>query len=977
MQYLYHMGNYQETLDELFNDKLNFQYVGQPLPTPELDGAENIINYSKEYEGLGIDIVLVECKDRIIEFQKKLIKNQKSLFPNAHFLFVSNDGKIFDLYNNAISKQLKRITYDEIGRNTRLFKEKIQLFDVTLAEDGTELQINAEKAFDTSDRITKKFFDKFKKIHDKLQKAITGIDDVKDVSWYASVMMNRIMFIYFLQKHYVIQNNPNFLLDKFREIEGTDKDYYRDFLLPLFFYGFAKRDTSPIKEKFVAQYGPIRYLNGGLFYPHHIEKKYTLEDAVAGIYEERALQTSIGINAPLIKEILEFLNGYTWYLDNRPMKEDTDINPDVLGYIFEKYINQKELGAYYTKEDITEYISKNTIIPFVLDKMRRNGFNVPDPTPVITANEDIIEKIDAYIEQITDYQEVKFLYKDVLLELSVLDPSVGSGAFLFSALNILLPIYQKTVFRLKEFAKAEDDSWLQNTVSTLGKHAEEYYLTKQIILNNLYGVDIVEEATEICKLRLFLQLASHLPDITSIEPLPDIDFNIYAGNSLVGGLSWVDLEEHYTMDLFTSANRENIKADIGQLSDLKTQYRDIQQQDDNEEELSLLKNNIDTLKNIINTNIKIGIENPFHWFIDFKKIMENGGFDVIIGNPPYVTYNEAKYYKLTNYRTADCGDLYAFFIERSNRLLQAFSNIGMIVPISIVGTEGYSTLRENVLANEKFNWFSSFAMRPGKLFDKVDKRLTIWIGIKNSELSSSKIFTTKYLRWWSENREGLFQTLKYISNDIIFEGINSIPKISFEQELSILKKLSLHKPIGNYFRNNGYKLYHTRKLMNFVQFLDNAPYSIKEDGEKSHSTELKEIFFSEELYRDVALGIYNSNLFYWYYIVFSDCRNVNKREVANFPFDFTSVDKALLESIAFKSKALMEDLHLNSRLDSRFYKKIGKLKVLTYSPRLSKSVMDEIDFLIGKAFNLTDEEIKFIIDYDVDFRMGNDQEDEE
>ena len=478
-----------------------------------------------------------------------MIKNQKNFFPNAHFLFVSNNGKVFDLYNNATSSKLKKITYDEIGKNTRLFKEKLQLFDVTKSSDGTELQINTEKAFDTSDKITKKFFDKFKKIHTKLQKAITGIDNDKDRSWYASVMMNRIMFIYFLQKHRVIQDNTDFLLQKFDEINANGDDYYTDFLLPLFFYGFARRDDDVEKLKFTKKYGPVRYLNGGLFYPHHLEKKYSNAFAKADIYEEKALNTQIGINPKLIKEILVFLNGYTWYLDSRPMKEDTDINPDVLGYIFEKYINQKELGAYYTKEDITEYISKNTIIPFIFDKMNSNGFNAPDPNPLITNNDDIIGAVGHYIENIDDYKELKFLYKDVLLELSVLDPSVGSGAFLFSALNILLPIYQKTVFKLKELSKTEKDKWLITTVATINKHPEEYFLTKQIILNNLYGVDIVEEATEICKLRLFLQLASHLPDITSIEPLPDIDFNIYAGNSLVGGLSWEDIEDNYKVSI--------------------------------------------------------------------------------------------------------------------------------------------------------------------------------------------------------------------------------------------------------------------------------------------------------------------------------------------------------------------------------------------------------------------------------------------
>lgn len=968
------MSNFQDTLDEFFSENLNYEYIGLELPTSEIDGKENIISYSKEYQGKGIDIIVVECHDRIIEFQKRLIKNQKAHFPNAHFLFVSNNGKVFDLYNNATSKQLKKITYDEIGRNTRLFKEKLQLFEVTNAADGTELQINAEKAFDTSDKITKKFFDKFKKIHDKLQKAITGIENEKDKSWYASVMMNRIMFIYFLQKHYVIQDNSDFLLQKFDEAKINGKDYYKDFLLPLFFYGFARRDGHPEKDKFVAQYGSIRYLNGGLFYPHHLEKKYTIDNPKKDVNEETSLQTKIGINAKLIKEILEFLNGYTWYLDNRPMKEDTDINPDVLGYIFEKYINQKELGAYYTKEDITEYISKNTIIPFVLDKMSKNGFAAPKPNPMITHNKDIIGAIGEYIDGIEDYDEIKFLYKDVLLELSVVDPSVGSGAFLFAALNILLPIYQKAVFRLKEFAEIEKDKWLIDTLKTLSKHAEEYFLTKQIILNNLYGVDIVEEATEICKLRLFLQLASHLPDIKSIEPLPDIDFNIYAGNSLVGGLNWEDLEANYTMDLFTSANRDNIKVDIETLSDLKTKYREVQQNDDNEEELNDLKNNIVSQEHKVNTDIKIGIDNPFHWFIDFSKIMNNGGFDVVIGNPPYVRYSTVnKFYQVQGFQSLSCGDLYGFFIERSFYITNPQSKIGLIVPISLVSSDGFNGLRNFIFDNSNFNWFSSYSMRPGKLFDGVDKHLNIMITSKTGNSINKCIYSTKYYRWKSEHRDTLFKNLNYVETNFDVHYNGSIPKIGTKTEMNILKKLYQFKPIENeYFKGGPFEVLHTRKLRYFVQFMDVPPKIIHENGEIIPTSELKSLPFKTETDRNVALSVYCSSLFFWYYITFSDCRNVNRREVASFPFELSKMNDKLKMKLSELSVKLMKNLQDNSTMNIMHYKKHGTLNVQSFKPRASKPILDKIDTLLSEYYGFSNEELDFIINYDLIFRMGKD-----
>ncbi len=896
----------------------------------------------------------------------------------------------------STSNKLKPITYNEIEKNTGLFNEKIQLFNIEDSKDSVDLRINIEKAFDTNDKVTKKFFDKFKSIHKKLQKGISGIDKQEDIEWYASVILNRLMFVYFLQKHFVIQNNPDFLLAKFEIVRKTNKDYFKDFLLPLFFYGFAKRDNNPFKQEFVKQYGEIRYLNGGLFYPHQIERKYYIESSNTDPRSEKYLNTVISIDAEVLFEILKFLNGYSWYLDNRPMKEDTDINPDVLGYIFEKYINQKELGAYYTKEDITEYIAKNTIIPFIFNKLRNNGFTAPDPTSMITYNEDIIGNMADYIEQLNDFKTLKFLYNDLLSELSVLDPSVGSGAFLFAALNILLPIYRKTVFKLKTFKNSHaDDIWLQTLCQTLEMHSEEYYLTKHIILNNLYGVDIVEEAAEICKLRLFLQLASHLPDITSIEPLPDIDFNIYAGNSLVGGLSWEDLQNNYTMDLFTSANRDKIKENINSLSELKheykivneqivqlaalkEEYKKIQQEEQNEERLKQLKDSIQFLEHEINSQIKVGIENPFHWFIEFDYILKKGGFDVIIGNPPYVLANKIKEYKVAGFKTESCGDLYGYMIERSFSLIKDLSYFGMIVPISLISTDGFNSVRELISNNSDKCWSSSYSMRPGKLFDFVDKHLCIWIS-KYVKLSKEcLIYSTKYNRWNSEDRPQLFPNLKYVNINpgIIYN--DSIPKIGLDIEKSILSKLLNHVSIGSQTVSNSDSIvYHTRKLRYFVQFIDTPPKIIHEDGINRPTSELKTIYFRNETEGNIALAAFCSTLFFWYYIVYSDCRNVNKREVHSFPLDFSKIDDKTKAQLALLSKELMFNLQNNSEMKLINYKKIGLLNVQSFKPRLSKVILDKIDEALARCYGFSKSELDFIINYDIKLRLGNDDSNDE
>jgi hypothetical protein len=999
------MSNFRDTLDELFVTKLNYEFVGDELPKPSIDGRENIISISKEYAATGVDVVVVECKDRITEFQKKVIKHHKVLFPNAHFMFISNQGKVFDLYNNSSSKKFKPITYDEIGRNTRLFKEKIQFFDVETAEGAADLRIKIDKAFEANDKITRKFYDKFKAIHDKLQKAISGIDDKGDKSWYASVLLNRLMFMYFLQKHNAIQNDTNFLLNKFDEVTNRNEDFYQDFLLPLFFVGFAKRDNHPEKQNFTAKYGYIKYLNGGLFYPHSIEVKYAkikLYSAQNDKVFADAVEPNIQVDATVLKEILIFLNGYTWYLQTGRSRNENEIDPDVLGYIFEKYINQKELGAYYTKEDITGYISRNCIVPYIIDKLKpltpEGGFSL-DANALITQNADIEQVFLDYLESINDYETFKFLYKDVLLNLSVLDPSVGSGAFLFAALNVLLPIYQKVVFKLRSFnnlappsgrsdgsAGGGADVWLQDLCQTLDAHSEEYYLTKQIILNNLYGVDIVEEATEICKLRLFLQLVSHLHNVNDIEPLPDIDFNIYAGNSLVGGLSWDDLQGNYGMKLFTkegnAINIDGIKASIQNLTKLKKQYRSQQQALSNhnaEDELKALKDQIIRTENTVNASIDIGVPNPFHWFIEYADIFERGGFDVIIGNPPYVEYSKVKKeYELKGYRTEKCGNLYANFIEKFFKITKNNAWIGIIIPTSSISTDRMTPLQNLLKSNSNKLYLSHFSgdAHPAVLFNGVNLRASI-ILFQTGKEGKKDIYSTKYLKWYSKEREELFSQIKYTRiNDFLIDG--TLPKISTDLEKSILQKIRSNKDsLSLLFKSGSERLYFYTTPIFWVKAYSFIPYFWNEkDGEKI-STQIKVIGVKDIQTRNILIGLFNSTLFFWYWIIYSDIYHLTSREVNTFKLDISMLDEDLKNKISIAVDKLMNDYKSRSIRRTVQYKTTGKVIYDEINPKKSKSIIDEIDRLLGKHYGFTAEETAFIINYDLRFRMGSEGESEE
>jgi hypothetical protein len=194
------------------------------------------------------------------------------------------------------------------------------------------------------DRVTKRFYDRFKAEHAAFLEFLKGIPDEEHQRWYASVMLNRLMFIYFIQKKGFLDDDRDYLRHKLdacttgilSRTVGKDR-YFRGFLSPLFFEGFAKKaaERAPETNQLL---GSVPYLNGGLFQRHEIEKAHGDDIRIADAAFER---------------LYAFFEGYQWHLDDRPLRSDNEINPDVLGYIFEKYINQKQMGAYYTKEDIT------------------------------------------------------------------------------------------------------------------------------------------------------------------------------------------------------------------------------------------------------------------------------------------------------------------------------------------------------------------------------------------------------------------------------------------------------------------------------------------------------------------------------------------------------------------------------------------------------------------------------------------------
>jgi hypothetical protein len=625
----------------LFVEELGWNILNEHPLTIPIEGVPYVLQPLVEKRGVKVFVCDSDVEGRIpTDRVLRKIEHEVIRYAYEHFIIyvdVAREHQVWQWVKREQGKRLaSRMHRYHRGQSGELLAQKLERLAIGLEEEErlqmTEVAGRVAKAFDV-ERVTKKFYDRFKHEHAAFLKLIGGIEAQADREWYASLMLNRLMFIYFIQRKGFLDTkapgrldgDPNYLTNRLNLVQqerGEDQfhTFYRYFLLKLFHEGLSQLVHAPELEVLL---GAVPYLNGGLFDVHMLERA----------------NPEITIPDEAFEQLFSFLDEFDWYLDDRPLRSDREINPDVLGYIFEKYINQKQMGANYTKEDITEYISKHTILPFLLDAteqqcqiafrpdgpiwslLRENpdtyiydavkkGCDIPLPPEIEAGTHDVAQRgewnkpaPEAYALPAETWREVvmrRTRYQDLRAKLAageitsandlitynldsrhfvediityctgtdllqalyesiehvtVLDPTCGSGAFLFSALGILEGLYEACLERMQDLVEerdvldaaipperqysSPDITHFRAILERVKQHpSRSYFIYKSIIIRNLYGVDIMEEATEICKLRLFLKLVSQVNRFDDIEPLPDIDFNIRAGNTLVGFASY-------------------------------------------------------------------------------------------------------------------------------------------------------------------------------------------------------------------------------------------------------------------------------------------------------------------------------------------------------------------------------------------------------------------------------------------------------
>jgi hypothetical protein len=369
---------------------------------------------------------------------------------------------------------------------------------------------------------------------------------------------------------------------------------------------------------------------------------------------------------------------------------------------------------------------------------------------------------------------------------------------------------------------------------------------------------------------------------------------------------------------------------------------------------------------------------PFHWIVDFYGIMTQGGFGVIIGNPPYVEYSQVRQlYKIIGYQTINSGNLYSYTIERCITLLEVKGRFSMIVQLPIVCTDRMQPLQCFILQNCDLVCFANFDDRPAKLFDGLEHiRASIFVLSKSGNPHRKRLFSTKYNRWYLSQRPSLFHTLEF-TEITGHEEIGSIPKVGSTIQLSILNKIHGFTPLGIHLLRKGNQIYFHNAPQYWVRALDYAPYFWNSrDGEKV-SSQIKSLHLSNYIDAQTITAILNSSLFYWWFIVFSDCRHLNMREIENFPINLTQISISIKQKLAAITITLMDDYKKNSTRKETLYKTTGQVIYDEYYPRLSKSIIDKIDHLLSKHYGLSEEELDYLINYDIKYRLGAESDKEE
>ena len=630
---------------------------------------------------------------------------RSSLFPftNAFMLFHNETPKDKDwrfsfAYKESTIKGMtsaKRYTY-LFGKNHRARTASERFAKLADEEKDTQNLLNAFSV----ETLSKDFFNEYKNQYKgfcnflfthKSDSEYFGREfaqwEDKYIRDYVKKMMGRITFIYFLQRKGWMNGDMEYMQNAFMRSSHQD-DYLDVFLEPLF---FGVLNTKPEERKdlfeqegwdlsLLNEWKDVPYLNGGLF------------------ERDKQDEPKSKFPAEMFKELFEFYSRYNFTIDeNDPDDAEVGVDPEMLGHIFENLLeDNKDKGAFYTPKEIVQYMSQESVAQYLKSHVQSDLHEAID----------VLVKHREVVSILQKKENAKLVY-NTLAKVKVCDPAIGSGAFPMGVLNVLfdsrLRLYPYT-------GNKKDFSWAKTK--------------REIIQNNIYGVDIEKGAVDIARLRFWLAL---VVDESEPQPLPNLDYKIMCGDSLLHRFAldapfksilrdynqkngtqytlddyrqWVydytDISDHTQKDTFRQ-KIEDIKHAVktelsdkekGKIAKVRGTIANLQMEDmfggkkkENEKKIKALQKELESLeqqrKEIESNKI---YEQAFEWRFEFPALLDEEGnftgFDIVIGNPPYIQLEIdkgklAKLYESCGYETFDKkANIYCLFFESGRELLK-------------------------------------------------------------------------------------------------------------------------------------------------------------------------------------------------------------------------------------------------------------------------------------------------------------------
>ena len=765
-------------LTELFNDidthiKEEKQFVGDNYKK-YVTHLYNIGSYRSKFDeriGLyAVELSKESSRDRARTMQRNLIADfmKKSHKEAALVAFYTEDSddwrfsyikKYFKFGENGVKEELSAPRRHSflVGPNEPNHTCQTQFLNLLISEEQISLK-QIDDAFNI-ENVTDEFFKEYSDLVKSLVTSLTKIKEVDSIvreefdsryiqsSDFAKKLMGQLVFMYFLQKKGWLgvekgkdwgTGPKDFLRRIFNKCRDEGKNFFNDVLEPLFYKGFAEE----VADFHYSEFGyMVPFLNGALFEP---------------INNYDWVKTEINLKNSIFDNIFRTFDRFNFTVkEDEPLEKEVAVDPEMLGKVFESLLesgDRKQKGAFYTPRHIVHYMCQENLISYL-----ETNTNIPEEdlrnfiTNGYLAIEHILKVLDAgknlkkipYIRE--SIKENSDKLDNLLKNVKVIDPAVGSGAFPVGMLN--------------EIVTARYILRLINNI----QEVDFYQLKKETIANSLYGVDLELSAADVTKLRFWLSLIVDEERIKEIEPLPNLDNQIMCGNSVIDGFENVRLfdEDLIVRSAQTKLAMTPTEQIFEKLERKKREFFDVcgpvQKQKLRDEIKEIKWQFIEArLRSIGRKDLidkireyKYRDDKPFFvWELEFSEIFkgENPGFDIVIGNPPYVRnekIKDIKPYLETHYKTYQGNaDLYVYFFEKGLKILKDNGIFAFICSNKFAKAKYGEKLRKLLLENQ-INIYDD--LTGIKVFKEAQVDTCI-IQIKNNYDDNNTIFVdNKYL----------------------------------------------------------------------------------------------------------------------------------------------------------------------------------------------------------------------------------------